>query len=234
MQIVEHSIVGTRSAVLNLRLRGARLRILLFPMFHVASPGFYSAVTERLRQCDLLVVEGVSGRSPLVRAITLTYRIIPANRRSGLVVDNIGYRSLGVPIINSDVTATEFRQTWRAIPLRHRLTAWCLIPFVIVAQFFRGRRFLLSAGIELNDLPSPAEEDASADPFSEHFDRAFGGDRDERVLATLSGLIRTRSAEPITVAVVYGAQHIPTFVAELHARQGYRATSAEWITVLSM
>jgi hypothetical protein len=59
VQIVEHSVVGTRSAVLRLRCTGAELQFLIFPMFHVASPRFYAEVAERLRHCELLVVEGV-------------------------------------------------------------------------------------------------------------------------------------------------------------------------------
>ncbi|WP_235437560.1 hypothetical protein [Micromonospora sp. RV43] len=73
MQIIEHSVLGTRSAVLRLRRPGSRLEFLVFPMLHVASPALYAAVTKRLRECDLLVVEGVSGRSAVGSALTLTY-----------------------------------------------------------------------------------------------------------------------------------------------------------------
>jgi hypothetical protein len=83
MQIIEHSIVGTRSAVLRLKRPDTELQFLVFPMIHVASPQFFAAVAERLRRCDLLVVEGVAGRSSLTWAITLTYRVMPANKRSG-------------------------------------------------------------------------------------------------------------------------------------------------------
>ncbi|MER7892898.1 hypothetical protein ABTX15_24060 [Micromonospora sp. NPDC094482] len=233
MQIIEHSIIGTRSAVVRLRRPGSQLQFVLFPMLHVASPQFYTAVAERLRRCDVLVVEGVSGRSVLGWAITLTYRVMPANKRSGLVVDNIAYRSLGVELINPDVTAAEFAQGWRAMPLRHRALMWCVIPFVAVAQFFGGTRRLLSPEVELNDLPSATDETYAVSEFAEHFERTFGGDRDERLLAALSELIRTRSSEPIDVAIVYGAGHVPAIVRGLVDRHGYRPRTAEWITVLS-
>ncbi|BCB75045.1 hypothetical protein Pflav_014550 [Phytohabitans flavus] len=58
VQIVEHSVIGTRSSVLRLRRPGTELQFVVFPMFHVASPRFYAEVSERLRRCDLLVVEG--------------------------------------------------------------------------------------------------------------------------------------------------------------------------------
>jgi hypothetical protein len=232
MQIIEHSIIGTRSAVLRLRHPGSQLQFVLFPMLHVASPEFYAAVAQRLRQCDLLVVEGVNGRSVLTWAITLTYRVMPANKRSGLVVDNIEYRSLGVELINPDVTTAEFAQGWRAMPLRYRLLMWCVIPIVAVAQFFGGTRRLLSPEVELNDLPSAKDEMYSDDELAGHFERTFGGHRDERVLATLSELIRTRSSERIDVAIVYGAGHVPAIVRGLSDRHGYRPRTAEWLTVL--
>jgi hypothetical protein len=51
MQILEYSIAGTRSAVLRLQRRDSGLRFVVFPMIHVASPHFYAAVADRLRQC---------------------------------------------------------------------------------------------------------------------------------------------------------------------------------------
>ncbi|MFI7490469.1 hypothetical protein ACIBXA_19015 [Micromonospora echinaurantiaca] len=232
MQIIEHSIIGTRSAVLRLRRPGSQLEFVLFPMLHVASPEFYAAVTQRLRRCDLLVVEGVRGRSVLAWAVTLTYRVMPANKRSGLVVDNIAYRSLGVEVINPDVTTAEFAQGWRAMPLRYRLQLWCLLPIVAVAQFFGGTRRLLSPEVELNDLPSARDELYSDSDFADHFERTFGGDRDERLLVALAELVRTRSSERIDVAVVYGAGHVPAIVRGLVDRHGYRPRTAEWLTVL--
>lgn len=232
MQIIEHSMVGTRSAVLRLRSRGAELQFVVFPMIHVASPAFYAAVADRLRRCDLLIVEGVGGRSALSWALTLTYRVIPANKRSGLVVDNIPYRRLGVPVVNADVTTAELAEGWRAMPWKHRLTVWFMIPLVVVAQFFAGTRRMLSPEVEVNDLPTPHEEAMLASEFGEHFERLLVGDRDELVLDVLSELVRTRSAERIDVAVVYGAGHVPAIVRGLYQRHGYRPRTADWLTVL--
>ncbi|MFF0657913.1 hypothetical protein [Micromonospora tulbaghiae] len=232
MQIIEHSVVGIRSAVLRLRRPGSQLQFLVFPMLHVASPRFYAAVTKRLRECDVLVVEGVGGRSALVSALTLTYRAMPANRRSRLVTDPIPYASLGVEVIKPDVTATEFAQGWRTMPLRYRLQIWALIPVVTVIQFFGGTRLLLSPEVEVSDLPSPADEKYADHEVTEHFDRTLGGDRDERLLASLAELIRDRSAERIDVAIAYGAGHVPAIVRGLFELHGYRPRAAEWLTVL--
>ncbi|WP_326559940.1 hypothetical protein [Micromonospora sp. NBC_01796] len=233
MQIIEHSVIGTRSAVLRLRRHDAQLQFVLFPMLHVANPQFYVAVADRLRACDLLVVEGVSGGpSVLASAITLTYRVMPANKRSGLVVDNIPYGSLGVELINPDVTTKEFARSWRAMPLHYRLMVWCLIPFMTVAHFFGGTRRLLSPEIELSDLPSGRAELYSDHEGTDHLERTLGGERDERLLAALAELVRTRSAERIDVAVVYGAAHMPAIVRGLSERHGYRPRTGEWLTVI--
>ncbi|GAA2371724.1 tetratricopeptide repeat protein [Dactylosporangium salmoneum] len=229
MQIVEHSVIGTRSAVLRLRRPGTELQFVVFPMFHVADPRFYAEVRERLRRCDLLVVEGVSGRSPLSWAITSTYRIIPANKRSGLVEDDIPYGSLGVPVINPDVTAGELGQDWRALPLRTRLLMWLAMPIAAGLQLFGGRRRLLGPEVELDDLPA----DLADHEVIGQLDGVFGGARDERLLATLSQIHRERGAERIDVAVVYGAAHTAAIVHGLLRRHGYRPRSSEWLTVVA-
>ncbi|MFL6140577.1 MAG: hypothetical protein ACJ72N_01745 [Labedaea sp.] len=232
MQIIENSVIGTRSAVLRLTRRNTPLQFLIFPMLHVASPRFYAEVAQRLRRCDLLVIEGVRGRSLWVWAITLSYRIIPLNRRSGLVVDNIPYLSLGVPLINPDVTVDEIARGWGATPLRYRLLLWGVIPVVVVARLFSGRRSLLSRSIEVHDLPSESDEVLQDSEVGEHFERTLGGSRDQLLLDTLTEIHGTRSGEPIVVAIVYGAGHVPAIVRGLVDRLGYRVRSAEWLTVL--
>lgn len=226
MQIVDTGVLGTRSAVLRLQRKGAALNFLVFPMIHVASPRFYADVTTRLRECDLLVVEGVSGRSVLSLALTATYRVIPKNRRSGVVVDNIRYRELGVPLINPDVSVDELATDWRTLPLRLRLMVWCLLPVVIVGQLFGGRRRLLAPSVVVNDDDLP-EYDAE-----EQFLSVLTDERDRRLIAALCELHATHSGERIDVAVVYGAGHVGAVVHALAATLDYRPRSAEWLTVL--
>ncbi|BCB79256.1 hypothetical protein GCM10022251_20690 [Phytohabitans flavus] len=233
MQIIEHSIVGTRSAVLRLKRPGTALEFLVFPMIHVASPEFFAAVEERLRRCDLLVVEGIRGRSALSSALTMTYRVIPANRRSGLVKQNIPYRSLGVPVINPDTTAEEIDKSWSSVPIQHRLATYAVVPVVAAMQFFGGRQSLLRPEVEVNDLPSPHEEEFADGDFAEHIDRVTLHERDARLLDTLTEIHRTRADERIDVAVVYGAGHVPAIVRGLLDRHGYRVRTAEWLTVVA-
>ncbi|MEU4678315.1 hypothetical protein [Micromonospora sp. NPDC023737] len=48
----------------------------------------------------------------------------------------------------------------------------------------------------------------------------------------LAALVRTRAAEPIGVAIVYGAGHAPAILRGLSDRHGYRPRTGEWLTVL--
>jgi pheromone shutdown protein TraB len=86
--------------------------------------------------------------------------------------------------------------------------------------------------LEQNDLPSPKEEDL-AHRYPE-LDAALLGERDERLLAALYRLHEERNSEDIEVAVVYGAAHVPAIVEGLRDRYGYRARSADWLTVADL
>lgn len=57
------------------------------------------------------------------------------------------------------------------------------------------------------------------------------GRRDEKVLTALAEVDAERSGEPIQVAVVYGAAHVPGIVIGL-SKLGYRVTTADWITAV--
>ncbi len=107
VQIVESSVVGTRCAVLRCRRRGGGPVVVVFPMVHVATPEFYREVERRLRECDLLVVEGIIGDSAVGGALMATYKVIPANDDAGLVEDDIPYGDLGVPFVTPDMTGHE-------------------------------------------------------------------------------------------------------------------------------
>lgn len=226
MQIIDTGVMGTRSAILRLTRKGSRLNFLVFPMIHVASPRFYKEVRRRLGDCEVVVAEGVSGPTVIGSALTLTYRLIPANRRSGLVEQDIDYYALGVEVINPDVTGEEFDRSWRALPLWLRVLMWCVIPVVTVAQLVGGRKRLLAPDVALddNDLPD--------DDVSEQLASVLGGERDERLFEALAKLHESRGHERIDIAIVYGAAHVPTLVHRLAATLGYRPSTADWITVV--
>jgi hypothetical protein len=226
MQIIDTGALGTRSAVLRLRRRGSQLNFVVFPMIHVAAPGFYAEVQRRLAGCAVVVAEGVSGRSAVGWAITLTYRVIPANRRSGLVRQHIDYDALGVPVVRPDVTAGEFTRSWRTLPLWYRVLIWCMLPALVLMQLFGGRKRLLAPNTRVDDDDLPEGE------MDDRLDKVFGGERDDRLFAALAELHETRSTERIDVGIVYGAGHVGDLVHRLAATLGYRPGDAEWITVV--
>jgi len=233
VQIIEVTDLGVRSAVIRLRRRDTALQFVLYPMIHMAKPAFYAAVTARLTRADVVVAEGVGGgrrkRSVLVGALTLSYTVLRFNRRAKLVEQDIDYAALGVPVVRPDLSLEEFAAGWRRVPLAHRLLMWCVLPFVVVARLFGGTRMIWSRSMEQNDLPSPEQEDLA--DWSPTLEAAFGGERDDRLLAVLCRLHEERSGEDIEVAVVYGAAHVPAIVRGLMNRYGYRPHSADWLTI---
>lgn len=226
MQIIDTGVMGTRSAVLRLRRRGSDLTFVVFPMIHVASPGFYQEVQRRLASCAVIVMEGVSGRSVIGTAITASYRVIPANKKSGLVEQDFDLDALEGEVINPDVTGEEFDQSWGKLPLGARVMMWCVIPVVTVMQLFGGRKRLLAPDVALDDDELPESE------FEEQLDKVFIDERNDRLLAALVDLHKTRGHERIDVAIVYGAGHVPDLVHRLAKTLGYRPRTAEWITVV--
>jgi hypothetical protein len=236
MQIIEVTDLAVRSAVIRLRHRESPMRFVIYPMIHMARPTFYKAVAAGLKRADVVVVEGVGGgrrrRSVMFSALTLSYRVLRFNRRAKLVEQDIDYAALGVPVVRPDVSLEEFADGWRRAPLRDRLVMWCFLPLVVVARLFGGTRMIWSRSMEQNDLPSPEDEEI-ADRYPE-LDEAFGGERDERLLAALYRLHEERHAEDIEIAVVYGAGHVPAIVRGLRDRYGYRPRSADWLTVVDL
>lgn len=94
------------------------MRFVLFPMVHLGTPAFYQSVASRLRDTQLIVAEGVAGRSLVTQALTLSYRLPARRRRLDLVVQRIDYAGLGVPVVRPDITAGQFRQLWIPSPSR--------------------------------------------------------------------------------------------------------------------
>ncbi|MEU6655206.1 hypothetical protein ABZ904_38890 [Streptomyces sp. NPDC046900] len=230
MQIIEVTGFAVRSAVITMRRRGTPLEFVIFPMVHVASPTFYSQVRIRLRECDLIVMEGIRGKSAGVSALTLAYRFAPRRRRNGLQEQREELLlPKDVPVINPDVTAAEAIADLKALPRWMYLLLMVAAPVMGLVFALRGPRAFLDEDQVVEDLPSTLRAEMMAD---DPVGQAMTGRRDQRLLDALGEIHAERSDESIRVAVVYGAGHVPAIVSGLRDRYGYRPREAEWLTVL--
>lgn len=229
MQIIEVSVTGVRSAVLTLRRGPTPMEFVLVPMIHLGTAAFYAEVKNRLAECQLVVAEGVRGRSFLARALTLAYRLPGRSRRLNLVVQDDRYADCGVPVICPDITARQFTRFWRSVPAVQRMLVWVAVPVVALITWAVGTRRFISRGLATTDLPTLLDHEGrqTLPKFTELIlDR-----RDNLLLEALATIHEQHSAEPIRVAVVYGAGHVPAVVRGLWSRYGYRPRTAEWLTV---
>jgi hypothetical protein len=242
VQIIEVSVTGVRSAVLRLTRRASPLQFEILPMVHIGEPAFYAAVTERLRRCDLIVAEGVgrrgspgesvrsrwAGRSAAA-ALTASYRIPAWFERSGLVKQNLKYETLGVPVCYPDMTGQQFATGWRAVPLRQRALAVVAAPMLGLERLAFGSRRALARRLELTDLDWH-DEMLNADSMEDLL-ALLGEQRDRLLIAELDRIHRLRSHEVVTVAIVYGAEHVVPVLQGMRTLHGYRVRGAEWLTV---
>jgi hypothetical protein len=223
-------MTGVRSAAITLKAPGTAMRIILFPMLHLGSASYYQSVTSRLADCDLIVAEGIAGKSATARALTLAYRLPARRRRLALIVQKIDYASLGIPVVRPDMTARQFRDRWRSVPLPHRLAIWCLVPPYALSFALLGTRRTLGRYLGTEDLPDPME--AQARQLLPQLHEVILDHRDRLLTDCLASIYDARHTEEIDVAVVYGAGHMPAVTQELFRRYGYRPRTANWLTVL--
>ena len=246
MQIIEATdLAGVRSAVHTFGRASTPLRFVVFPMVHLADAAFYEQVEARLEDCDLVVAEGVTGSSARLRALTATYRWLQPSRRLGLAVQDsprmsgarpsagvsFGAAELDPPVINPDISAAELDRSWRRkVPRLTSLAVWLLIPLYAVGMRLFGTRRFIAKSLAMDDIPSP--KDALMSDQAHDIIDVLVNERDKPLLKALASIHQERSQEPISVAVVYGARHVPAVVTALHAL-GYRHRTAEWLTVFT-
>jgi hypothetical protein len=230
MQIIEASVIGVRSAVITFRRPDSPMQIVLFPMLHLGTKGFYKAVAARLRDCQLVVAEGIRGRSGTTSLLTMSYRLLGRSRRLGLVVQDLHLDALGIQVVRPDMTGKELDSRWRKEVSRlHRLLIIPAVPVFAFSMLMFGTRRVLGRYLALDDLPTHEQE--MVDAAFEDIGKLIVHDRDALLIEALTSIHKERCTETIKIAVVYGAGHMPAVAAVLVARLGYQARSAEWLTV---
>jgi hypothetical protein len=222
MQYIESSVIGIRSAVITLKRRETPLRFVVFPMVHVAEPDFYHEVAALAGECDLIVAEGAPSRYYPMQELM-------ARIRWDHLVDQVtalDLEALGVPV------QWEYGVPDEAKSAREQATAKVVDSAAAVALRALGR-YDSPLG-----LPSLDQSDDHDDRW-EHWgtgwrgrveDRVLHG-RDYRLVQVIGAIHRERCAEPIKVAVVFGAAHIPAVVDYLDEKLQYRPENAVWLTV---
>jgi hypothetical protein len=242
VRVIDVADGEVRSGIITMGRRSTPLRFVLFPMCHIASPSFYAEVRRLLAGCDLIVAEGVRGRSVQLRAITLAYRFAPRFRRWSLQLQD--YETLlppDVPVINPDVTAADLRSGLRQLPRREYGLLLMLAPLMgLMFAMLGPRPFIKYMAVELPTTLQPERHRAILrrdemrhkgiavdDPLT----TALLATRDTVLIQALTAIHEQRQDEPIAVAVVYGAEHIPRIATNLMIYHGYRVRHTEYLTV---
>jgi hypothetical protein len=225
MQITEVSVLGVRSAVVALRHPERPLRFVLIPMVHIAQARFYRQVADRLRKCQLIVAEGYDGPSSVGLAYAVALRVTRQRSAARLVHQNLDYEALGVPVVWPEGLYPS-ESHWRRMPVLGWLDVVLLVPALVVMMAMGGRNWLLRRNLEVSDDTEPRL-------FLSFLQKMFVHDRDRDLLAALAQIHETRADEPIDVAVVYGAAHMPAVVNGLRDRFGYRTQrGGDWLTAI--
>jgi hypothetical protein len=229
VQFIEVSVTGVRSAVITLSAPDMPQRITLFPMLHLGSPAFYTAVTARLGRCSVVLAEGIQGRSLIAQVLTAAYRLAGRHRKLDLVLQHIDFRQLTAEIINPDMTSRQLRAGMRAVPMVQRLLLALIAPLVGAAFLLLGTRRMIARYAATDDLPEPNE--VLIWDKAPELNELLVGQRDALLAAALDRVLDQHQDEAIEIAVVYGAGHMPGLIRYLTAKHQYRPREAEWLTV---
>lgn len=231
MQIVEESIMGVRSAVITLSRRETPLRFQLYPMLHIGGRGFYREVTRRLRDCDLIVAEGAPD-TVATRALTMSYRFTHRNKHLNVETqseESLDLLSLQKRIVVPDISAGDFAKGWQRVPLHLRVTMMIAAPIYGIWLALFGKRRWIGKYATMDDLRTNEETLNASDELEE----LLLDSRDQLLIDELLRIHAEHCAEPLTVAVVYGAAHMRAVANALHAAHRYLPREAEWVTVLA-
>jgi hypothetical protein len=165
-------------------------------------------------------------------ALTATYRWLNLGGRFGLTVQDSDFDDLGVPVVNPDLSTSAFGRTWRqGVPLLTTLLVVVVAPVYAIGMGLFGTRRFIARNLAMDDLP--ATRNAFTSDRGQAVIDVVVKQRDRPLLEALTKIHDERAHEPITVAVVWGAAHVPAVVTGLHTL-GYRHRDAEWLTVFAV
>jgi hypothetical protein len=229
LQYIENSAIALRAAHYTLAGNLPGLTVQLFPMIHIGSSMFFSAVQARLNTCDVVLYEGI--RSPGAWILTLSYRIVARRKRLGLITQSQGLsmKNLRSMLLHADVDAKEFGIAWARIPWYWRLGILTVAPLFGVIRYLTATRESIGKHLSLEDVPSRNDTDrGDGPPGLEH---ALGASRDTKLIAALEAQLAS-AGRAKSVGVLYGAAHMKAVTDLLIVKYGFRVIAAEWLEVI--
>jgi hypothetical protein len=199
-----------------------RMRITLYPMFHIGSPDFYASLSEDLTRFRIFLLEGVRLRGWKGDLYDLVARNL------GLVTQRT---HLNLPRETErhalDMTEAEFQEEAKRLPLLWWLALRFLRPILWAVSSTEGGRHRLWDSFSKRSYTQRLRD--REEPLSELIQTK----RDKAMSTRLREFVQDpcRTGKGQAVAVVAGAAHMPALYATLR-ECGFEKGSVRWFEVL--
>lgn len=232
MQFLESSYVGLRSAFHELESDIVKPKFLVLPMVHIGDKSFYDEVSRRLDDCQTIVYEGVPGFR--TRLLTQAYRITAKKKSLNLTLqrDAIRINDQEARKVHADVTSEGFAANWRGLPWLQQIGLTILAPLYGIWTYMFSTRESLAKGRSTDSLSNSnaLRKDDSAIAVRD----VFLTKRDEFIVLQIDKYLDVYKNEGETVAILFGAGHMPAIVSHLTEKHGYSSKKAEWISAITV
>lgn len=228
MQFLESSILGLRSARHRL-VRPEGGSVTLFPMVHIGDPAFYDSVRRDAGSHDFVLYEGVN--SQVAGRLTAAYRWIDTARLGLQVQPKDMFTDGRARAVRADLDPAEFDALWRQAALSWRIAAQVVFPAAGLWRRLTATRAGLAREQCQDDLPS-REAVMLWNRRSAPFLHAILTARDARLTSVLKRLL-AGDGGGATIAVVFGAAHMPAVVRAL-GPAGFSPAESRWQSVIAL
>ena len=224
MQFLENSVIGLRAA--RHRLQGVRFaaRITLFPMVHLGEAEFFRSVHADAMTHDFVLVEGVRSRYAI--RLTRAYRWAAPGRLGLVEQPRFVAENPSCCVVHADVPGEQFDAEWAQLALHRRLAIELSAAVIGLGLRFATSRERIGKYMSQDDLPT-REEVAALEPVQ----KPLIDIRDRRLCKTMQEVLEDHGDADKSIAVIYGAGHMPGLVRFLRDFGDFRVTDSEWSTV---
>ncbi len=233
MQFIEKNSFNVRSAVYLLKNEDSKTEFLIFPMVHIGSKEFYSQISKRLSECDLILAEGVDSKKANI--LTLAYRAVKGIKRMDLITQKEGIKisSFKDKIINSDMKEKNFDENWSTLSIFFRMTFFIIVPVYVIYLFIFGTREIIAKNIAFEDLPN-SDEILDTDEDIEKMDEILIDKRDKILIDHIEKVLSNSGTDKKTIGILYGASHMRNVFNYLLGKKEYKIAKSEWVVVFDL